>query len=70
MGEFAEVGINLTKVESRPTRLGLGQYYFLVDLQGHRTDPAVSAILDRNANLVSSLKVFGSYPRYLMQNGG
>ena len=42
MGEFARRGLNLSKIESRPTRMGLGQYYFLVDVDGHRTDPAVA----------------------------
>ena len=64
MGEFAHAGINLTKVESRPTREALGRYYFLVDLSGHRNDPAVAAALERVERSVSLLKVFGSYPRY------
>ena len=36
---FAERSINLTKIESRPTRLGLGKYYFLLDIEGHRGRP-------------------------------
>ncbi|MDA1035391.1 MAG: prephenate dehydratase, partial [Chloroflexi bacterium] len=43
MGLFTDAKINLTKVESRPTRLGLGRYYFLVDLEGHREDAEVKA---------------------------
>jgi prephenate dehydratase len=60
--EFAERGINLTKIESRPTRSGLGKYFFLIDLEGHRADPQVAAALDgvrRNSHI---LKVLGSYP--------
>jgi prephenate dehydratase len=64
MGEFANAGINLAKVESRPTRLGLGRYYFLIDVVGHRADPAVAAVLERVGARVSHLKVFGSYPRF------
>lgn len=64
MGEFTQAGINLAKVESRPTRLGLGRYYFLMDLVGHRTDTAVAAVLERVRGRVSHLKVFGSYPRF------
>ena len=64
MGEFADAGINLTKVESRPTRMGLGRYYFLVDLDGHREDARVAPVLQRVEGIVSELKVFGSYPRY------
>ncbi|NPV62436.1 MAG: prephenate dehydratase [Methanotrichaceae archaeon] len=61
--EFAERGINLTRIESRPSRRGLGDYYFYIDLEGHIEDPpireALSAI-DEKANMV---KVLGSYPR-------
>ncbi len=69
MGEFARRGINLSKVESRPTRLGLGQYYFLVDLEGHRLDATVRDALERIAPGTSLLKVFGSYPRYALPVG-
>ena len=61
--EFAERNINLTKIESRPTRLGLGKYYFLVDIEGHREDAALAEVLRRTQERVSLLKVFGSYPR-------
>jgi prephenate dehydratase len=64
MGRFADAGINLTKVESRPTRLGLGRYYFLVDLEGHRTDTKIANVLGQVSGVVSELKVFGSYPRF------
>ena len=61
--EFAERNINLTKIESRPTRLGLGKYYFLVDIEGHRNDPVLEEILGNIREKASLLKVFGSYPR-------
>ena len=64
MGLFAQARINLTKVESRPTRMGLGRYYFLVDLEGHRHSAAISAVIDEVRSAVSELKVFGSYPRF------
>ena len=64
MGLFANANINLTKVESRPTRAGLGRYYFLVDLEGHREDAAVKNVLASIKDTVSELKVFGSYPRF------
>ena len=66
MEEFARRQLNLSKIESRPTRLGLGKYYFLVDIDGHREDEAVRDALvavDRKASL---MKVFGSYPRFRM----
>ena len=70
MREFAEREVNLSKVESRPTREGLGQYYFLVDLEGHREDAHVQEALDRVAQATSMLKVFGSYPRFVIPEGG
>lgn len=60
---FAEGKIELTKVESRPTKEWLGEYYFLLDFQGHRTDPLVIDALDRLSQ-VANVKVFGSYPRF------
>jgi prephenate dehydratase len=65
MGLFSEAGINLAKVESRPTRLGLGRYYFLVDLEGHRNDDPVAVVLDALKAEASELKIFGSYPRFV-----
>lgn len=61
--EFAERNINLTKIESRPTRLGLGKYYFLMDIEGHRDDPVLEEVLTNVGRKASLLKVFGSYPR-------
>ena len=63
MTEFAERNLNLSKIESRPTRLGLGQYYFLVDIDGHREDAAVAEALEGVRAKCAELKVFGSYPR-------
>jgi len=64
MEEFARRELNLSKIESRPTRLGLGKYYFLVDIDGHREDPAVQEVLAAVERKASLLKVFGSYPRF------
>ena len=64
MERFAQASINLAKVESRPTRVGLGRYYFLIDLDGHRTDPKVAEVLEDVKNLASEFKIFGSYPKH------
>jgi len=61
---FATAGINLTKIESRPTRTGLGRYHFLADLEGHRNDSTVAKVLSSTQSLVSEFKMFGSYPRF------
>jgi prephenate dehydratase len=65
MGAFAKRGINLTKIESRPTRESLGRYIFLVDLEGHREDPVLKEALDEVKAQVSLFKVFGSYPMHV-----
>lgn len=57
-------GINMAKIESRPNKLELGRYYFLLDLDGHRLDKQVSRVLENIKEMAASLKVFGSYPRY------
>lgn len=61
--EFASRGINLTKIESRPSRDALGVYVFLCDFQGHRTDSAVAEALDVIRDKTQTLRVIGSYPR-------
>ena len=62
--EFSDRSINLTKIESRPTRESLGRYYFLADVQGHRTDANVSdALATIESQAGTTLKILGSYPR-------
>jgi len=65
MQEFSTRNINLTKVESRPTKERLGEYIFLVDLAGHRSDPVVAEALARVEAQASFFRIFGSYPRYV-----
>jgi len=62
LGEFASRDINLTRIESRPSRRGLGDYYFFIDLEGHRDDPPVRAALDAVRSSATMVKVLGSYP--------
>ncbi len=54
--------INLTKLESRPTREGIGRYYFLLDCEGHSADPYVREAIKELNELASVLKIMGSYP--------
>ena len=63
MQAFAEAGINLTKIESRPAREELGVYVFLLDCQGHRLDPAVRDVLAAVEQQCRWLQILGSYPR-------
>jgi prephenate dehydratase len=60
---FARRGINLTKIESRPTKAELGQYHFLIDCEGHAQDEPVSAALQEVRDLTVDLRVLGTYPR-------
>ena len=64
LGLFAEKGINLTKIESRPSKEGLGHYIFFIDLEGHRLDDDISAILKDLEDNTSFFKVLGSYPMF------
>jgi prephenate dehydratase len=61
---FAEETIQLTKVESRPTKAWLGDYVFLIDFEGHREESQVARALAKVEERSSLLKVFGSYPRF------
>lgn len=61
--EFAERSINLTRIESRPSRKGLGDYYFYIDLEGHMSEDAVSSALMAIGKKASMVKVLGSYPQ-------
>ena len=65
--EFADEQIQLTKIESRPTKSLLGDYVILIDLEGHRLDPRIAAVLDRVRERASMLKIFGSYPRFPLE---
>lgn len=64
LGIFSSRHINLTRVESRPTRRALGTYVFLVDLQGHRVDAPVGDALEAARKVTLWLGVLGSYPRW------
>lgn len=59
---FAEEGINLTKIESRPSRKALGDYIFYVDFIGHRRDANIKKALAELKSRVTFLKILGSYP--------
>ncbi len=60
---FADAGINLTRIESRPARERLGTYLFLIDCDGHRSDPALADALAKIGMEVESLRIIGSYPK-------
>ncbi|MCX6767322.1 MAG: prephenate dehydratase [Candidatus Micrarchaeota archaeon] len=62
LGEFAGRGINLTKIESRPSKKRLGEYIFIIDFEGSRRDRKVQAVL-AGLKKLASVKLLGSYPK-------
>jgi prephenate dehydratase len=60
--EFAARAINLTRLESRPTKRGLGDYCFLIDLEGHLADEVVADCLRELKSKHEDVKLLGSYP--------
>ncbi len=59
---FAEANINLSRIESRPIKEELGKYIFYVDFIGHINGPGMEGVIDNIRNLVTKLRVLGSYP--------
>lgn len=64
LNEFAVRGVNLTRIESRPTRKALGDYFFSVDLEGHVADARVSEALMGLHRVCLDVRFLGSYPRH------
>jgi prephenate dehydratase len=62
LGEFSSRGINLTRIESRPLRQGLGRYMFFCDLEGALEDEPVAAAIEALRDKAESVRVLGSYP--------
>lgn len=60
--EFAERGVNLTRIESRPRKQGLGRYMFFVDMEGRDTDAEVADAVAAVRAQTEELRVLGSYP--------
>jgi prephenate dehydratase len=61
LSEFSDRAINLTRIESRPHRLGLGHYMFFADLEGAAGSAPVAAAIDRLEEHCETVRVLGSY---------
>jgi prephenate dehydratase len=62
LSEFASRDVNLTRIESRPRKQGLGRYMFFLDLEGRDTEPHVADALSGLSAHVEVLRVLGSFP--------
>ncbi|MDD5404805.1 MAG: prephenate dehydratase [Sulfuricella sp.] len=62
LAPFARFGVSMSKLESRPSRTGLWEYMFFVDVEGHQQDEKVAQALAELRDRAAFLKVLGSYP--------
>jgi prephenate dehydratase len=58
---FAKRGINLSRIESRPTRRSFGEYIFFIDLEGNTKDTTIQEALEELSQQTQILKIFGNY---------
>ena len=59
---LARHGLDMTRIESRPSRTGLWEYVFFIDLKGHAEDEHISNVLSELEEIAGMYKVLGSYP--------
>jgi prephenate dehydratase len=60
--EFSRRDVNLTRIESRPLRRGLGRYMFFIDLEGAERDAVVAEAIDALRAKAETVRILGSYP--------
>ena len=63
---FHNNGIDLTRIETRPSRSGKWTYVFFIDFIGHHRDPLIKDVLEKLAQDTVALKVLGSYPKAVL----
>jgi prephenate dehydratase len=64
LSEFSSRSVNLTRIESRPRKQGLGRYMFFVDFEGRDSEPHVAESLSALGGHVEVLRVLGSFPAW------
>jgi chorismate mutase/prephenate dehydratase len=62
LAPLAKNHVSMTRLESRPSRAGLWEYVFFLDMEGHQNDENVARALEEMRDLAAFLKVLGSYP--------
>lgn len=67
LGEFAKKEIDLSRIESRPTRQRLGEYLFYIDLMGCSEDPELKEALDEVEAMSGYFRLLGSYPKTVIE---
>lgn len=63
---FANHNVDMTRIESRPSRRGMGEYIFFVDVAGHQEDESVAKSIAQLKEEAAMVKVLGSYPRAVL----
>ncbi len=63
LGPFSKNNINLTKIESRPSRRELWDYVFFLDMEGHIEDKKLKRAIERIQKYTTTIKILGSYPK-------
>jgi chorismate mutase/prephenate dehydratase len=66
LAPLAAHGISMTRIESRPTRQGLWEYVFFIDVEGHASDANLAAALVELEQEAASVRLLGSYPRAVL----
>lgn len=66
LSPIAENGVSMTRIESRPSRQGLWEYVFFIDIEGHAEDRTVKAALDQLEDEAALMKWLGSYPKAVL----
>lgn len=63
---LADKGISMSRIESRPSRKGIWEYVFFIDIDGHCQDPTVASALEELESESSIFRVLGSYPKAVL----
>ncbi|MFA6988955.1 MAG: prephenate dehydratase [Candidatus Gastranaerophilaceae bacterium] len=61
---FKEHNLNMSYIDSRPSRKNLGEYIFYVDIDGHVEDPNLNSALEKIKNRITFYRLIGSYPKF------
>jgi len=56
----------MSRIESRPSRKGVWEYVFFIDIEGHRDNPVIAAALGKLEQASSMCRVLGSYPKAVL----